>query len=79
LERARLLVACGFAILMATVIFPVVSGWTFGGGFLTRFGYQDVAGAGPIHVCSGFAAIMGAIFTGARLGRFDALSLKKDP
>jgi len=69
-ERSFILVPCFYALVMAGGIFPIVYGWTIGGGFLTELGYIDFGGAGPIHVCAGFASLVGAGMIGARKGRF---------
>ena len=38
-ERAKLLVPFGFSIVIALIIVPFISAWTFGGGFLQELGY----------------------------------------
>jgi len=47
-----------------------VVAWTWGGGWLTEFGYYDFAGSGIVHMVGGVAGCTGAIIIGPRLGRF---------
>lgn len=53
-------------------LFAVSGGWVWGEhGFLRNLGVVDFAGAGPIHVVGGAAALTAAIFIGPRIGRYD--------
>jgi len=72
-ERAKLLVPFAFSILLAFIMFPMVSAWTFGGGYLHQLGYQDYGNCGAFHLAAGFSAFVGSALIGPRLGRYKAL------
>jgi len=56
---------------MTGFIYPVVVAWTWGGGFLTGWGFSDFAGSGVVHLTGGISGLAGAIICGPRIGRFD--------
>jgi len=47
--RAKLRAYVAYTILLAAVIYPVVTGLTWGGGFIASLGYQDFAGGMIVH------------------------------
>jgi Amt family ammonium transporter len=59
-----------FALFLTGFVYPVVVAWTWGGGWLTDFGYLDFAGSGIVHMVGGVAGVTGATIIGPRLGRF---------
>jgi Amt family ammonium transporter len=73
-----------FTVLMVAIIYPVVVGFTWGGGLLAGpeiggylgsilgTGYLDFAGATVVHMCGGVAGLVAAKMVGARKGRYDA-------
>lgn len=70
-ERMRLMSFFIFTAVMTAVIYPIQASWTWGGGFLaTDLGFHDLAGSSVVHVVGGVAALTGALFVGARNGRF---------
>jgi Amt family ammonium transporter len=69
-ERVNIYAYVSFALLLTGFIYPVVVAWTWGGGWLTDYGYIDFAGSGIVHLVGGTAGITGAIIIGPRLGRF---------
>jgi Amt family ammonium transporter len=56
---------------ITAVIYPIVTHWTWGGGWLAELGYIDFAGSGIVHMVGGVAALAGVIVIGPRIGRFD--------
>lgn len=60
---------------MTGFIYPVVVAWTWGGGFLTEWGFSDFAGSGVVHLTGGISGLAGAIICGPRIGRFEEASL----
>lgn len=48
-----------FTILMTTVIYPIVSSWIIGDGWLHELGFRDAAGAGYIHLLGGVCGFVG--------------------
>lgn len=60
-----------YSAFMTGFIYPVVVAWSWGGGFLTSWGFSDFAGSGVVHLTGGIAGLAGAVICGPRLGRFD--------
>lgn len=56
---------------MTGFIYPVVVAWTWGGGFLTGWGFSDFAGSGVVHLTGGISGLAGAIICGPRIGKFE--------
>ena len=69
-ERIKLWPFFLFAAILAGVIYPIVMGWQWGGGWLAAAGFSDFAGSTLVHSTGGAAALAGAILLGPRLGRF---------
>lgn len=70
-ERTKLVSFFIFAAALTAVIYPIQASWTWGGGFLASdLGFKDLAGSTVVHVVGGVAALTGALFLGARRGRF---------
>jgi Amt family ammonium transporter len=73
----------GFVLMgfwVAMIIYPLVGGWIWGGGWLQNLGRiaglghgaVDFAGSGVVHAIGGSVALSGAIVIGPRIGRFNA-------
>jgi ammonium transporter, Amt family len=63
----------GYIIYTAAItafIYPVVVNWQWGGGWLSELGFEDFAGSTIVHSVGGWAALMGAIIVGPRIGKF---------
>ena len=71
-ERIKLWPFFLFAAILAGVIYPIVMGWQWGGGWLAEIGFSDFAGSTLVHSTGGAAALAGIILLGARNGRFDS-------
>ncbi len=69
-ERIKLWPFFLFAAILAGIIYPIVMGWQWGGGWLASAGFSDFAGSTLVHSTGGAAALAGAILLGPRLGRF---------
>ncbi len=61
-----------YSVVLTGLIYPIVVSWQWGGGFLSSLdtGFVDFAGSGLVHMTGGFAALMGAIIIGPRIGKF---------
>ena len=70
-ERIKLWPFFLFAAILAGIIYPIVMGWQWGGGWLASAGFADFAGSTLVHSTGGAAALAGAILLGPRLGRFN--------
>ena len=61
-----------YSIGITAVIYPVVVHWTWGGGWLSTMStpFSDFAGSTIVHSVGGWAALMGALILGPRLGKY---------
>ena len=71
-ERIKLWPFFLFAAILAGIIYPIVMGWQWGGGWLAELGFSDFAGSTLVHSTGGAAALAGIMLLGARSGRFDS-------
>jgi len=69
-ERIKLWPFFLFAAILSGILYPIVMGWQWGGGWLASIGFSDFAGSTLVHSTGGAAALAGAIIIGPRLGRF---------
>ena len=69
-ERIKLWPFFVFAAILSGIIYPIVMGWQWGGGWLAELGFADFAGSTLVHSTGGAAALAGAMIIGPRLGRF---------
>ncbi|MDR2494530.1 MAG: ammonium transporter [Spirochaetaceae bacterium] len=64
--KAYLIYTC----FISGVIYPIQGHWIWGGGWLARLGFYDFAGSTVVHSVGGWAALMGAMVIGPRLGKY---------
>ena len=69
-ERIKLWPFFLFAAILSGILYPIVMGWQWGGGWLASIGFSDFAGSTLVHSTGGAAALAGALMLGPRLGRF---------
>lgn len=69
-ERIKLWPFIIFVIVLSAIIYPIQGSWQWGGGWLSEAGFSDFAGSTLVHSVGGWAALVGALFLGARKGRF---------
>ncbi len=70
LDRTKFRVYVVFAIVFASLIYPIVGHWVWGGGWLGDDGMQDFAGSSVVHLVGATAALAGTLVIGARLGKY---------
>ncbi len=73
-ERTRFISYCIYSLLISLVVYPVEAGWVWGMGdnaWLTSMGFVDFAGSAAIHSVGGTAALIGAMFLGPRIGKYE--------
>ncbi len=71
LERTKFIVYVLFAIPFCAVIYPLISHWLFGGGWLmSMFGSQDFAGSTVVHLTGATAGFAGLLLLGPRIGKY---------
>jgi Amt family ammonium transporter len=59
-----------YTVFISAVIYPISGHWTWGGGWLAKLGFHDFAGSTVVHSVGGWAAFMGAIVLGPRIGKY---------
>lgn len=60
-----------FSVFMAIVIYPVVGHWIWGGGWLAADkNFLDFAGSTQVHSIGGWAALVGILILGPRIGKY---------
>jgi len=71
-ERTKFKSYFVYSFFITALIYPIVLRWTWGGGWLSQlqFPFSDFAGSTIVHATGGWAAMMGAIVLGPRIGRF---------
>jgi Amt family ammonium transporter len=65
------------AAVIATVIYPLIEHWVWGGGWLSELGYIDYAGSSVVHLTGGMLGLVAAFVIGPRVGKF--VGKKKSP
>lgn len=74
-ERTSFYAYLSYAFILTGFVYPVVSHWVWGGGFLSKLfgcGVIDFAGCSVVHMVGGFAGLIGAFIVGPRIGRFNS-------
>jgi Amt family ammonium transporter len=69
-ERIKLWPFLIFVIILTGIIYPLQASWKWGGGFLDEMGFLDFAGSTVVHSVGGWAALVGAIILGPRIGKY---------
>ena len=69
-ERIKFLSFILFSFFLVALIYPVGGHWAWGGGFLGAAGFKDFAGSTVVHSIGGWAALMGVVILGPRIGKF---------
>ena len=59
-ERIKLWPFFLFAAILSGILYPIVMGWQWGGGWLAVAGFSDFAGSTLVHSTGGAAALAGA-------------------
>ena len=77
-ERVKFSSFIIFSILLTAICYPITAHWVWGGGWLSDMSFlgegvafSDFAGSTVVHSVGGWAALMGAIFLGPRLGKYN--------
>jgi Amt family ammonium transporter len=60
-----------YTCFISAFIYPISGHWAWAAdGWLAKFGFHDFAGSTVVHSVGGWAALMGAIVLGPRLGKY---------
>ena len=69
-ERIKLSSFLIFSTIYVAIIYPIAGSWMWGAGWLDQMGFYDFAGSTLVHSVGGWAALVGAILVGSRLGKY---------
>lgn len=70
-ERVNLWGFLIFTAFLTAFFYPIVASWEWGGGYLdSEWDFSDFAGSTLVHSTGGWAALMGAIVIGPRVGKY---------
>ncbi|MFP3882192.1 MAG: ammonium transporter [Actinomycetota bacterium] len=71
-ERTKFKSYFVYSFFLTALIYPIVLRWTWGEGWLAQleFPFSDFAGSTIVHATGGWAAMMGAIVLGPRIGKY---------
>lgn len=76
-ERVKFSSFIVFSVLLTAISYPITAHWVWGGGWLSdmsflgeEVAFSDFAGSTVVHSVGGWAALMGAIFLGPRIGKY---------
>ncbi len=70
-ERIKLNSFLIFSVIYVGLVYPIVGMWKWGGGFLAEMGFYDFAGSTLVHSVGGWAALVGIMLLGPRLGKYN--------
>jgi ammonium transporter, Amt family len=70
-ERIKFASFLIFSLLLVGVAYPITGHWIWGGGWLAKLGFFDFAGSTVVHAVGGWSALVGALFLGPRLGKYN--------
>ena len=71
LERIKFGVYLIYGVIFAAIIYPLVSGWVFGGGWLqNNIHMQDFAGSTAVHLIGATGALAALLLLGPRRGKY---------
>jgi ammonium transporter, Amt family len=60
-----------YTVVISGLIYPIVGHWIWsGGGWLNQAGFKDFAGSTVVHATGGWAAFIGTVILGPRIGKY---------
>ena len=69
-ERLKFLAFFLFTLFLAGISYPITGHWIWGGGWLSQLGFWDFAGGTVVHAVGGWAALVGTLLLGPRIGKY---------
>ncbi|PZV27082.1 MAG: ammonium transporter [Snowella sp.] len=66
-----------FTVFLIGIAYSLVGHWVWGGGWLSKMGFQDFAGSTVIHSVGGWAAFSGLAILGPRMGKYETKKTNK--
>ncbi|MDR1834178.1 MAG: ammonium transporter [Fusobacteriaceae bacterium] len=76
-ERTKFAGYLIYTFVISLIIYPTSGHWIWGGGWLAEMGFVDFAGSTAVHSVGGWAALMGSITLGPRIGKYDDNGVSK--
>ncbi|MFH1645697.1 MAG: ammonium transporter [Candidatus Omnitrophota bacterium] len=70
-ERMKFQAYLIYSFIISAFIYPIIGHWVWGGGWLSNLGFADFAGSTVVHAVGGFAALIGTMILGPRLGKYN--------
>jgi len=69
-----------YTVVISGLVYPIVGHWIwYGGGWLAKMGFSDFAGSTVVHATGGWAAFIGTILLGPRIGKYVNGKIKAIP
>ncbi len=70
-ERMKFAAYIIYTIAISSLVYPIVGHWVWTeGGWLAKMGFKDFAGSTVVHITGGWAAFIGTIILGPRIGKY---------
>ncbi len=71
-ERTKFKSYIVYSVFITALVYPIVVHWVWGGGWLSQLDtpFVDFAGSTIVHSVGGWAAMMGALILGPRIGKY---------
>jgi Amt family ammonium transporter len=71
-ERTKFKSYIVYSVFITALVYPIVVHWIWGGGWLSQLDtpFADFAGSTVVHSVGGWAALMGAMILGPRIGKY---------
>ena len=70
-ERMKFHAYLLYTVVISALVYPIIGHWVWGGGWLSKLGFMDFAGSTVVHATGGWAAFIGAILLGPRIGKYN--------
>jgi len=70
-ERMKFSAYLIYTVVISALVYPIIGHWVWGGGWLSKLGFADFAGSTVVHATGGWAAFIGAVLLGPRLGKYN--------
>jgi Amt family ammonium transporter len=70
-ERMKFPAYLIYSFLISATVYPIVGHWAWGGGWLTKLNFADFAGSTVVHAVGGWAAFIGTVILGPRIGKYN--------
>ncbi|MFQ5866522.1 MAG: ammonium transporter [bacterium] len=70
-ERMKFQAYLLYSFLISALVYPIVGHWIWGGGWLAGLDFADFAGSTVVHAVGGWAAFIGTVILGPRIGKYN--------